>query len=44
MAKHEHGSMDIREQEKTFWGFLRLLGWGAGISLGTLVFVALVNS
>lgn len=44
MAKHEHGSMDTSEQEKTFVGFLRLAAWTTAISLGILIFLALVNS
>jgi len=44
MAKHEHGSMDTTTQEKTFAGFLRLSAWVAGISIGILIFLALVNS
>lgn len=44
MAEHKHGSMDIREQEKTFAGFLRLSAWAAGIAIGILIFLALVNA
>lgn len=44
MAKHEHGSMDITEQNKTFAGFMRMAIWVTAISLGILVFLALVNS
>ncbi|WP_071798550.1 aa3-type cytochrome c oxidase subunit IV [Natronohydrobacter thiooxidans] len=44
MAEHKHGSMDTREQEKTFNGFIRLVVWGAGISIGILIFLALVNA
>lgn len=44
MAKHEHGSMDTTSQEKTFAGFLRFAAWTAGISIGILIFLALVNS
>jgi hypothetical protein len=44
MAEHKHGSMDIRVQEKTFVGFIRMVSWGAGISIGILIFLALVNS
>lgn len=44
MAKHEHGSMDTTTQEKTFAGFLRLAVWTAGIAIGILIFLALVNS
>lgn len=43
MAEHKHGSMDIRVQEKTFDGFIRMVIWGAGISIATLIFMALVN-
>lgn len=44
MAKHEHGSMDITTQEKTFVGFLRFAAWVAAISIGILIFLALVNA
>lgn len=44
MAKHEHGSMDTTAQEKTFAGFLRLAAWVVGISIGVLIFLALVNA
>lgn len=44
MAEHEPGSMDITEQEKTFAGFMRMVIWGAGISIGILLFLALANS
>ncbi|MGL4312030.1 MAG: aa3-type cytochrome c oxidase subunit IV [Paracoccaceae bacterium] len=44
MAEHKHGSMDIRVQEKTFASFMRFSMWGAGISLGVLVFLAIFNS
>lgn len=44
MADHKHGSMDIREQEKTFAGFIKLTMWGAGISIGVLIFLALANA
>ena len=42
--EHEHGSMDIKEQEKTFAGFIKLSCWVAGISIGILIFLALVNA
>jgi len=41
---HKHGSMDIREQEKTFAGFVRMSIWVTGISIAILIFMALVNS
>lgn len=44
MAEHKQGSMDIREQEKTFAGFIKLSIWGAAISIGILIFMALVNA
>ncbi|HSF64661.1 MAG TPA: aa3-type cytochrome c oxidase subunit IV [Paracoccaceae bacterium] len=44
MAEHKHGSMDTTAQEKTFAGFLRMVMWGAGISIGILIFMALVNA
>ncbi len=44
MAEHKHGSMDIRAQEKTFAGFIKLSVWTAGISIGILIFMALVNA
>lgn len=44
MAEHKHGSMDTREHEKTFAGFIKLSMWGAGISIAVLIFMALVNA
>lgn len=44
MAEHQHGKMDITEQEKTFAGFIRWVMWGAGISIGVLIFIALLNA
>ena len=44
MAKHEHGKMDISEQEKTFDGFIRWSVWVAAVSIGVLIFMALANS
>ena len=43
-AEHAHGSMDIRAQEKTFAGFIRLSVWVVCISIGVLIFMALVNA
>ena len=44
MADHKHGSMDTKVQEKTFAGFIRMVTWGAAISIGILIFMALANS
>jgi hypothetical protein len=41
---HAHGSMDIRTQEKTFDGFIRMTVWGVCISIGVLIFMGLVNA
>lgn len=43
-SDHVHGSMDIRAQEKTFAGFVRMSVWVACIAIGILIFMALVNS
>ena len=44
MAEHKHGSMDLRAQEKTYNGFIRMATWGAIISILVLVFMALSNA
>lgn len=41
---HVHGSMDIRAQEKTFAGFIRMSIWVACIAIGVLIFMGLVNA
>jgi Ni,Fe-hydrogenase I cytochrome b subunit len=43
-GEHHHGSMDIREQERTFAGFIRMSVWVVAISIAVLIFLALVNS
>ncbi|MFN3294415.1 MAG: aa3-type cytochrome c oxidase subunit IV [Gemmobacter sp.] len=44
MAEHKHGSMDIRVQEKTFEGFVRVSTWVVGIVIAVLIFLALANA
>ena len=44
MAEHKQGSMDIREHEKTFAGFIRMSIWVAGLSIGVMIFMALANA
>lgn len=44
MAEHKHGSMDIRNHEKTFAGFVKMAMWVAGISIAVLIFMALANA
>lgn len=43
MSDHKHGEMDTSVQEKTFEGFMKYVTWGAIVSIGLLVFIALVN-
>lgn len=42
-AAYVPGSMDIREKEKTFETFIRMVCWGAGISIAVLIFLALID-
>lgn len=44
MTEHEQGSMDIKAQEKTFDGFIRMSIWGSVISIAVLIFMALANA
>ncbi len=44
MAEHKPGSMDIRTQEKTFAGFVRMVIWGIALSILTLIVMALANA
>jgi hypothetical protein len=43
MAEHQHGSMDITAQEKTFNGFIGMVKWGTVIVFGILIFLALTG-
>lgn len=43
-SDYKPGSMDIREQEKTFAGFIRMSIWVVVISIAILVFLGLVNA
>ena len=43
MADHEHGSMDISVQEKTFAGFITFTVRATIIILVALVLLALIN-
>jgi Bacterial aa3 type cytochrome c oxidase subunit IV len=43
-SEHKHGSMNIRAQEKTFAGFIRLSIWVVCIAIAILIFMALVNA
>jgi hypothetical protein len=44
MAEYEHGSMDVRDHEKTFHGFVKMVTWGGVLVVCVLIFMALVNS
>ena len=43
-VEHGHGSMDIRAQEKTFAGFIRLSVWVVFLAFAVLIFMALTNA
>lgn len=43
-SEHQHGSMDIREQEKTFAGFIKFTNWTVVIILLVLVFLAFART
>lgn len=42
--KHVHGSMDTTAQQKTFEGFIRMSIIVGAVSIGILIFMALVNA
>lgn len=44
MSDHEHGSMDITEQERAFAGFVKFWIWVFGFSFAILLFLAIFNS
>lgn len=44
MADYKPGQMNIREQEKTFAGFIKASIWVCGFSIAVLIFMALANS
>ncbi len=43
MAEYKQGSMDIRDHEKTFRGFVRIVTWAAVVIVCILIFMALVD-
>lgn len=43
MSDHDHGKMEIETQEKTFEGFIKLVGYAAVFCVGLLIFLALAN-
>jgi Bacterial aa3 type cytochrome c oxidase subunit IV len=44
MADYKHGSMDTKEQEKTFAGFMRMVSWGGVAIVVILIVLALSNA
>ncbi|MEM7423076.1 MAG: aa3-type cytochrome c oxidase subunit IV [Pseudomonadota bacterium] len=42
--KHEHGSMDVTEQEKMFEGFIRLSAYTIVVVVIALAFLALTQT
>ena len=44
MADHEHGSMDVTEQEKTSEGFIRWSAYTIVLVVIVLVFLALTQT
>lgn len=41
---HKHGSMDVKDHEKTFAGFVTFTKWAVIVILGLLIFLALANA
>ncbi len=44
MSEHEHGSMDITEQERTFAGFMQWTVWVCVAVAIILIFLALTQT
>ena len=44
MAEHEHGSMDIEVQEKTFDGFMKFTVRAVIVIFAILIFMAIFTS
>lgn len=44
MSKHEHGSMDIKGQERTFEKFISVVTKTTVVCIVILVFMALANA
>ena len=43
MSDYKPGSMDTRQQENTFDGFIKMITWGAVIVVIILIVMALAN-
>ncbi len=44
MSDHKHGSMDTKEQEKTFDGFVRFTIWTVVVIIVALILLAMINA
>jgi hypothetical protein len=44
MSDYIPGKMDIRAQEKTFAGFIRMVSWGIVIAILVLIVMALADA
>jgi len=44
MAEHEHGSMDVTEQERTFVGFIKWSVWVLVLVAIILIFMAITQT
>lgn len=44
MAEHKHGDMDVKEQEKTFDGFVSFTTWSVIVILVLLIGMAIFIS
>lgn len=42
--EHEHGTMDVTEQEKTFAGFMTMAKWAVIVIIAVLVFLAIFRT
>lgn len=42
--EHEHGTMDITTQEKTFAGFVTFTKWAVIVIIAVLVFLAIFRT
>ncbi|MCB5408912.1 aa3-type cytochrome c oxidase subunit IV [Pseudogemmobacter faecipullorum] len=43
-SEHQHGSMDIREHEKTFAGFIKFANWTIVLIVLVLIFLAIART
>ena len=43
MTEHKHGEMNNEVQQKTFDGMLKAMIRGSIVSIGLLIFIAIVN-